>query len=310
MQPKFHPTQRGFDEYFGFLHGSHSYVDARADPLNPIWRGTNQVDETAYLTEAFTREAVAFIDRHLKEPFFLYLPYNAVHMPMQVPEKYKERFQDIQDEKRRTYAAMLGALDDGVGAVLNKLRDAKLEENTFIFFISDNGGPTPSTTSRNDPLRGFKAQVWEGGIRIPFIVQWKGHLPAGKVYDEPVIALDVHPTALALAGAKLPTNPKLDGVNLLPYLSGEKSGPPHEFLFWRYGGQSAVRNGNWKLVKMAGNQELFDLASDIGEKKDLAAEKSEVAKKLQAALKEWDSQLMKPLWGGAGQPGKKKGKVK
>jgi arylsulfatase A-like enzyme len=308
LKPKFHPLQRGFDEYFGFLHGSHSYVDAKGDQQNPIWRGTNRVDEPEYLTDAFTREALAFVERHKKETFFLYLTYNAVHSPMQVPDKYKNRFPSIKDERRRTFAGMLSALDDGVGDVLKKIRDADLEENTLIFFISDNGGPTPNTTSGNGPLRGYKAQVWEGGIRVPFIVQWKGHLPSGKVYDQPVISLDIHPTALAAGGIKPPVDAKLDGLDLMPYLAGNKTGAPHDALFWRFGAQSAVRKGNFKLVKL--NQsapQLFDLAADIGEKNDLASQKADVAKSLETTLKQWDSQLAKPLWSG-GNAGKKKKK--
>jgi arylsulfatase A-like enzyme len=220
-----------------------------------------------------------------------------VHAPLQVPRKYRNRFRKIEDEKRQTFAAMLSAQDDGVGAVLAKLREADLEDNTLLFFHSDNGGPSRQTTSRNDPLRGFKGQVLEGGIRIPFLVQWKGQLPAGKVYDRPVIALDIHSTAVAAAGAKLPENAKLDGVNLVPYLKGDTDRPPHEMLLWRFGPQSAVRKGDWKLVHMNNKgPRLYNLAEDIGEKNDLAGEKPELVKELEAALKQWDGQLAKPLW--------------
>jgi arylsulfatase A-like enzyme len=302
LKPEFHPMRRGFDEFFGFLHGAHSYVDARADSHNPIMRGTNAVDAEEYLTDAFTREAVAFIDRHQKEPFFLYLTYNAVHTPLQSPQKYLDRVKNIQSEKRRTYAAMLVALDDGVGAVLRKLREAGIDKETLLFFVSDNGGPTAQTTSRNDPLRGFKGQVWEGGIRVPFMVQWPDRIPAGKVYDQPVIALDILSTAVAAAGGKLPENTKTDGVNLLPYLTGEKKSPPHESLFWRYGGQSAMRRGDWKLVMIDDKPpQLFDLAGDNGEQIDLAGEKPDVLKQLKAAYDQWNSQLAEPLWATARQ---------
>jgi arylsulfatase A-like enzyme len=292
----YHPQKRGFDEFFGFLSGAHSYVKPGVK-TNPILRGTEPADEKEYLTDAFGREAVAFIDRHQKEPFFLYLPFNAVHAPLDKAEKYIGRFDKIEDEKRRTFAAMLSAMDDNVGLVLKKLRDAGLEENMLVFFFSDNGGPTAQTTSRNDPLNGHKGQVLEGGIRIPFIVQWKGRLPAGKVYEKPVIALDIHPTAVTAVGGKIPEDAKLDGVNLLPFLAGENDKGPHETLFWRFGEQWAVRKGDLKLLKM-GNAatKLFDLANDIGEKHDLAAEKQEVAKELEATWKQWDAQLKKPLW--------------
>jgi arylsulfatase A-like enzyme len=194
--------------------------------------------------------------------------------------------------------------------VLGKLGDAGLENDTLIFFISDNGGPTPTNGSRNAPLRGFKGQVYEGGIRIPFLVQWKGHVPAGKVYKQPVIALDIHPTCLAASGGKfdIPTDKPLDGVNLLPFVCGEKSGAPHETLFWRYGNQSAIRKGNYKLVKTNKEEELFDLAADIGEQKDLLDQKPEVAKDLRDIFEKWNSQMKPPAWGRAGvgtktQPG-------
>lgn len=298
-KPELFPTKRGFDEYFGFLGGAHPYVNLRADQPNPIYRGTQPVDEKEYLTDAFTREAVAFVDRHAKEPFFLYLTYNAVHSPLQAPEKYLERFKGIEDTKRRTHAAMLAAMDDGIGALLGKLRDAGIERNTLVFFISDNGGPTRQTTSSNVPLSGFKAQVWEGGIRVPFMVQWKGRLPEGKTYDEPVISLDILPTALAAAGAPRPEG--LDGVDLLPYLAGPKKGAPHEVLFWRFGQQWAVRKGDWKLTKLANEPvKLFNLAKDPGEKNDLAAEQPEKVKDLEATWEKWNAQLSKPLWQGGG----------
>ena len=296
-QPAYHPLQRGFDEYFGFLGGAHSYLEARADKANPVLRGLEPVAEKEYLTDALTREAVAFIDRHQKGPFFLYLTYNAVHNPLQATAKYLDRFQEIKEEKRRTFAAMLSAMDDGIGQVLEKLRSAQLEQNTLVFFVSDNGGPTPNTSSRNDPLRGYKGQVLEGGIRVPFLMQWKGRLPEGRTYDQPVIALDIHPTALAAAGLPRPADAKFDGVDLLPFVTGQNNRPPHEFLFWRFVPQSAVRWGDWKLVKQGNDPPmLFNLALDIGEKSDLAAQKPDKTKELETALKNWNLQLAEPLW--------------
>jgi arylsulfatase A-like enzyme len=226
---------------------------------------------------------------------------------MQATEKYRARFDAIQDEKRRTFAAMLSALDDAVGSVLGKLRAANLEGNTLIFFVSDNGGPTPNTTSRNDPLRGTKGQVFEGGIRVPFLIQWKGRVPAGRVYDQPVIALDLHPTAVAAAGGPIPADAKLDGVNLLPYLTGDHKNPPHDRLFWRFGPQSAVRLGDWKLVQQGnGAAQLYNLAEDIGEKNDLAAREPDQLQALQAAYDAWNAQLAEPRWqrGGGGRAGR------
>lgn len=300
---KFHPTKRGFQEYFGFLGGAHSYFPAQAKNAPPIFRGLEPVPEKEYLTEAFAREAVAFIDRHQKEPFFLYLAFNAVHTPMHATDKYLQRFPNIPDKQRHTYAAMLSAMDDAVGNVMAKLRSAGLEENTLIFFFSDNGGPTMKGTtingSINYPLRGSKRQTLEGGIRVPFIVQWKGHLPAGKLYDSPVIQLDIQPTALAAAGVAAKPEWKLDGVNLLPYLQGENSQPPHDTLFWRFGQQMAIRRGDWKVVRYDDTgMKLYNLAMDIGEQNDLATKNPDKFKELESAWKKWNTELVPPLWGG------------
>ena len=309
-RPEFHPQKRGFDEYFGFLGGAHSYLDAVSDRANPILRGTTVVESLDFTTAAFARETVSFIERHRGGPWFAYLPFNAVHAPLEVPEKYRERFAAITDPRRRTFAGMLAAMDDAVGTVLAKLAELKLEENTLVFFFSDNGGPTPSTTSGNGPLRGFKSQTWEGGIRVPWMVQWKGRLPSGRVDDRPVIQLDILPTALAAAGVAAKPEWKLDGVNLLPYLSGEQSGAPHEALYWRFGQQIAVRQGDWKLVKGVGSPgvaggggrasvegaELYNLKDDIGEKNNLAAAQPDKVRELAAAWNTWNAEQVDAKW--------------
>jgi arylsulfatase A-like enzyme len=314
-EDKFHPLNRGFDEFFGFLSGSHSYLRSGTG-FTAIFRGKEEVQEKEYLTDAFAREGVAFIERHAKEPFFLYWAFNAVHGPMEAAEKYLKRFPDIKDPKRQTYAGMLAALDDAVGQGLTTLRKHGLEENTLIFFVSDNGGPTAVNASDNTPLRGVKGTTWEGGIRVPFLVQWKGRVPAGRVYEPPVIQLDFLPTALAAAGVEARPDWKLDGVNLLPYLRGEKTGVPHDALYWRFGGSLAIRMGDWKLVKTTGGRGgdgagaatrsgkatvdgavLFNLKDDIGEKTDVAAKHPEKAKELAAAWQKWNAQLADPLWG-------------
>ena len=313
---KFHPLNRGFDEFFGFLGGSHSYLRSGTGHT-AILRGRQEVQEKEYLTDAFAREGEAFIERHAKEPFFLYWAFNAVHGPMEAAEKYLARFPEITDPKRRTYAAMQAALDDGIGRGLTKLRDLGIEEETLVFFISDNGGPETVNASDNGPFNGVKGTTWEGGIRVPFLVQWKGKLPAAKVYEQPVIQLDFLPTALAAAGMKNQPEWKLDGVNLLPYLRGEKSDRPHAALYWRFGGSMAVRMGDWKLVKTTGGKagadaagatnrrdkatvegaELFNLKDDIGEQTNLAASQPDKSKELAAAWQKWNSELTDPLWG-------------
>jgi arylsulfatase A-like enzyme len=322
---QYHPLRRGFDEFFGFLGGSHSYLKSGTGHT-AIFRGKEEVQEQEYLTDAFAREGVAFIERHAKEPFFLYWAFNAVHGPMHATEKYLGRFPDIKDEKRRTYAAMQSALDDGVGRGLAKLRELGIEDDTLIVFVSDNGGPESVNASDNGPFNGVKGTAYEGGIRVPFLVQWKGTLPAGKVYDQPVICLDFLPTALAAAGADVRPDWKLDGVNLLPYLRGEKADAPHDALFWRFGGQMAVRVGDWKLVKAvagkgraggggaASRREkatveeamLFNLKDDPGEQMNLAARQPEKVKELAIAWQKWNAELADPLWGPPTRNKKKK----
>lgn len=301
-EPQFHPLKRGFDEFFGFPGGAHDYLNPKADPLNLIYRGTEVVDEKEYLTDAFAREAKSFVRRHAGHPFFLYLAFNAVHSPMQATEKYLARFPDIADQKQRRYAAMLSAMDDAVGVVLSELRANNLEENTLVIYLSDNGMPENYARPGNVPLKGFKGHTYEGGIRVPFLAQFKGRLPAGKVYDKPVISLDIHATALALAGHAEPVEArghKLDGVDLMPFLTGANTGRPHETLFWRYGYRRAVRRGDMKLVWIDGGEpELYDLAADSGETKNLASEKPDTVKELTALYEKWNAEMVPAEWGG------------
>jgi len=250
---------------------------------------------------------VDWLGKQKGKPFFLYLPFNAQHAPLQATKKYLDRFPNLEGD-RKTFAAMMSAMDDAVGKVLAKVRDMGQEENTLIFFFSDNGGPTRQTTSKNGPLRGFKSTTLEGGTRVPFCVQWKGKVPAGKVYEHPIIQLDILPTALVAAGGKVDPGWKLDGVDLMPYLTGKKTEPPHETLYWRFGPQWAVRKGDWKLVasNIDGVKEpkLYNLKDDIGESKDLTAEQPEKVKELKAAWDAWDKEQMEPRW----IPAKKKAK--
>ena len=294
-RPECHPQKRGFDEFFGFLTGAHSYTKSGIGTLEPVLRGTEEVDEKEYLTDAFAREAVSFIERHKGKPFFLYLAFNAVHHPLEAPERYENRFNHFLIPQKRKYAAMLKAMDDAVGSVLSKVRTAGLEEDTLIFFLGDNGGYRMPGLAPNAPLSGFKGDTYEGGVRIPFLVQWKGKLPAGKVYDKPVVSLDILPTAVSVAGGKAASN--VDGVNLLPYLKGEKSKSPHDELFWRWYEKSGARVGDWKLVRNGdGAERLFNLADDIGETKDLATMNPDKLKELQDAYKEWDAKNIPPKW--------------
>jgi len=301
----FLPQKRGFDEFYGtvantpFLNPP-NFIDSRkGDQLQPV------MDDKFYTTDAYGERAVEWIEQHKNQPYFLYVPFNAQHAPLQAPEKYLARFPNIADEKRRIFAAMMSAMDDAVGKVLAKIRALGQEENTLIFFLCDNGGPTPQTTSSNVPLRGFKATTWEGGVRVPFCVQWKGKIPAGKTYENPIIQLDILPTAITAAGGKIDAAWKLDGVDLLPFLTGQNKAKPHETLYWRFGEQWAIRHGDWKLV--VGNEpgspatkekpaELINLAADISEGKNLAAAQTAKVKELQALYATWNAEQKDPLW--------------
>jgi arylsulfatase A-like enzyme len=308
---RFFPTRRGFDEFFGFLHGAHSYVAAMGN-ANPIFEGSERLTAIPYLTDTLAGRAVAFIKQNRSRPFFLYLAFNAVHVPLQATDKYLARFPGITDKTRRTYAAMLSAMDDGVGKTIAALREEQLEENTLVFFFSDNGGPLTEDTwngSSNGPLRGNKGDTWEGGIRVPFIIHWKGKLAAGKTDSRPIVQLDVLPTALAAAGVDIKPEWKLDGVNLLPFLTGRASGAPHDALYWRTGGIMAIRKGDWKLVKVfqgpnkedpaalsLAGAELFNVRNDIGEKKTLTATSPDKVRELGEMWQRWNAQLVKPAW--------------
>jgi arylsulfatase A-like enzyme len=290
---EFRPMQRGFDEFYGtlantpFFHPT-QFVDSRISAnVQPV------TDDTFYTTDAYGDRAADWLERHKSEPWFVYLPFNAQHAPLQAPQKYLDRFVSIRDNQRRTFAAMMSAMDGAVGRVLQKIRQLGQEENTLIFLVSDNGGPTRRTTSSNGPLRGFKATTWEGGVRVPFCVQWKGTLPAGKTYDLPVIQLDILPTCLAAAGAEIDAAWKLDGVDLLPYLTGKNTTRPHETLYWRFGNQWAIRHGDWKLVVGNGGGPepgLYNLATDLSESNDLFATQSAKARELQALWDKWNAE--------------------
>ena len=337
---QYHPHRHGFDEFFGFTHEGHYFVpppykgvttllrrkklpggvDGRwigkknlhyhtwrsdepdYDANNPIVRGGQPVIETEYLTDALTREAADFIDRHDDKPFFLYLAYNAVHSPLQGADAYMEKFDHIKDIHRRIFAAMLANMDDSVGCVMEQLRKSGLEENTIVFFLSDNGGPTKELTSSNLPLRGSKGQMYEGAIRVPFMMQWKGEIPAGQVYEKPVSSFDIFATVAANSTGV--TAPKqVEGVDLIPFVTGKNDGVPHLTLFWRQGGKTALRHGDWKLVRLgrrlgAGNDkwELYDLSKDLSETNDLAVTEP---KRLAELVKIWEkrnAKMSKPLF--------------
>ncbi len=287
------PLDRGFQEFFGFLGGVHTYGPMEPGKSSKILRGTEPVLEREYLTRAFARESMAFIRAHADEPFLLYSAFNAVHDPLDPDPATEERVAGIADEKRRKFASMLVSLDDAVGEILAALREHELDQRTLVFFLSDNGGPTRQTSSSNAPFSGHKGVVYEGGIRVPYFMRWIGHLPAGRVYGNPVSTMDVYPTALAAAGLRTDEDTTLDGVDLLPFLAGERKGTPHEALFWRLGDQSAVRMGEWKLVMRSGRSDaLFDLRTDHSEQVNLSSEQPEKLQELRAAYREWEKEMI------------------
>jgi arylsulfatase A-like enzyme len=295
---KFRPKERGFDEFYGTLGNS-----AFRHPQLVDSRESNEPkrveDDDFYTTDAYGKRAIEFINEHKKEPFFLYLPLNAQHAPLQATEEDLARFPEITAKKRKLFAAMLASQDDAVGDVLAAVRRNGLEENTLIIYLTDNGGPTRQTTSSNLPLRGFKATTLEGGVRVPFYAQWKGKIPAGKVYENPIIQLDILPTALAAAGVQIDSSWNLDGVDLLPYLTGDTTNEPHQSLYWRFGNQWAVRHGDWKLVasRLDGPEpKLFNLSDDLGEEKDLSSAHPEKVAELRSKWEAWDAENVPAKW--------------
>ncbi|QNM84317.1 sulfatase-like hydrolase/transferase [Polaribacter pectinis] len=312
---KNHPLNRGFDEFFGHLGGGHQYfsnmwtiedsyaINSESKSYR-TWlmrdhKPVNPITTPKYITEEFADESVAFVERHKDSPFFLFLSYNAPHGPLQATQKYLDRFPNIKSKKRRTYAAMVSALDDGVGLLMDKLEELNLDENTLVFFLSDNGGPEDKNASDNGLLREGKSSVYEGGYHVPFAIRWKGTVKQG-VYDKPVSSLDIMATAVALANAK--TNPEkpLDGVNLIPYITGEKLGKPHETIYLRKFDQDrfAVRYNDYKLVVIKGEKELYNLEKDLSETTNIAKQHIDQVEKIDALRKSWNEELIDPVFKG------------
>jgi arylsulfatase B len=314
---EFHPVNRGFDEFYGMVTWGADYADPTrkdlrvwthplANPRDPdatwagrgadtVMRGTDPIEEQAYLTDAFSREAVAFINENKERPFFLYIPYTAIHGPLQVTQEYYDRFADIEDESKRIYASMTSALDDGIGSIMTALEENGLEQNTLVVFLSDNGAGVVDYTN-NAPLRLGKHTLFEGGVRVPFAMKWPARISAGKTYEHPVSSLDIFPTAIAAAGGELPADRPMDGVDLLPFVRGSASEQPHDYLFWRQGPNWAVRQGNWKLIHAAGRNWLYNLTDDLGEVNNIAEQHPDIIKRLSASYENWNSNNIDPLW--------------
>jgi arylsulfatase A-like enzyme len=323
--PEGHPNSRGFDEFFGFHtcndHFSHRNYWAAQGGLSyhDLWHNRTEVfEEGRYSSDLWTEKALEFLDANRARPFFVYLPYSAVHYPMHAPRRYLERFAHIADPERRVYAAMLASVDDGVGQILDFLDKHKLRENTFIAFTSDNGATRearagfnkqPGKGGSNLPHRGAKFSLFDGGIRVPAIMSWPAKIPPKQVIREMVMSADVFPTFTAAAGAKLPTDRTIDGRDILP-VAANRAKSPHNEIFWGALGQVAVRRGKWKYIRnpieadgtprgmkpLGGDDSMFlsDLGEDTGERHNLRHVMPDLVSELDRAASQWLEDVKKP----------------
>lgn len=309
-----HPSQRplaqGFEDFFGFLTGGHRYFPEEwtlADEWavtsqfqayrTKLLRNDQRVEEKEYLTDALSREAVGYLQKYQDDPFFLYLAYNAPHAPLQATEKYLERFAHIPDSKRRTYAAMVSAVDDGVGRILDELDRLELTDNTIIVFLSDNGGPESKNGSNNGPLRGGKGDLSEGGIRVPFAIRWPAALTAGQTISRPVISLDIFATMAARLSGRVRPKHSLDGVDLLPYLTADQQTVSTRKLFWRKfdRGDRAMRTGTQKYLTTKQNAPaLYELSRDISEEHPL--NQPQQLEATQQRYRSWEAEMLDPVF--------------
>jgi len=290
---RFFPTSRGFDFFIGHEGNVNEGSSLYYRGLEKI----GEIDSHPITSELWASEACTFMEENRSEPFFLYVAFNAVHTPHAAGKAAMEEFAGMEKKRVGTYAAMARELDDAIGRIMGKMKSLGLEENTLVFFISDNGKAF-SGGYPDDVLRGRKWYVFEGGIRVPYVVSWKGRIPAGTRTSTPVIQLDVLPTAIEVAGAQVDPKWELDGVSLLPLLTG-KTDTIDRALYWRFGTQYAIRQGQWKLVKALEDQKrpfLIDLSSDIGEQNDLTGAHPEKAMELQEKWDEWNRGMQPPRW--------------
>ena len=315
---EYQPNKRGFDEFYGFLGGGHKYFPQSFQPFydkqlkdgvspinvyfTPLLHNKEEVKETEYLTDAFSREAVQIIntaDKN-KKPFFMYLSYNAPHTPLEAKEEDIKVFENIKDKDRRTYAAMVYAVDRGVAQIVKTLKANKQFDNTLIVFLSDNGGSLDHGSS-NYPLKGTKGDTWEGGFRVPMFMHWPKCVAAGVKFDHPVSSLDLYPTFVALAKAKLPKGKILDGVNIWDNLAANTDPHKNDMIYslrYREGyADVAARNGDWKIVRM-GNEpwQLVNITKDIGEKRNFAGQYPDILAKMVKQTQEWTKSFVMPLW--------------
>ena len=316
--PKFHPNKRGFNNFYGFLGGGHEYFPEKyrhvykeqlkagnkniRDYILPLQHNGKPVEETEYLTDAFSREAIGDIKSatEKKKPFFIYLAYNAPHVPLQAKAEDLKKFTNIKDGDRSTYAAMVYAVDRGVGQIVKTLKETDQYENTLIVFLSDNGGNTDHGAN-NYPLKGTKGDTWEGGFRVPMFFHWPKKIKGSQRFDYPVSALDLYPTFVELAKTNVSNVRKLDGRDIMDdVLAGTDSYRDQMIFSLRYReGYSDVggRKGDWKITRM-GNEPwgLYNIKTDIGEKKNLSGKYPERLEKMVSETEKWTKDFVRPLW--------------
>ena len=305
---KFDPRRRGFDHWFGFSGGAFSYYGTPNKRFRKSFRDQHGIfrngkrvpqEEIAHLTDDFTAEAVAYIAKTAGQPFFMYLAYNAPHTPDHATAEHLKRSQHIEYGHRSVYAAMVAAVDAGIGQILQELKRQGLYERTIVIFLSDNGGR--KNVSDNLPYRGHKGQLFEGGIRVPFLISWPGRLSPRKIQD-PVISLDLFPTICSMTGSPIPDEIKLDGIDLSDALLSEEALPQRAF-FWRVvgGDEWAVRKDKYKLIysKYRNRRYLFNLAEDPRERSNLIGKRESISRELESEFREWNTQLVAPLWSDA-----------
>ncbi len=316
------PNNRGFDYQYGFYGAFSLYTAKRSSPgvvnhiqnsfsarhqwkmgrteTSAIRRNDKRVQEDRYLTFAIMEEGIGFMKRHRgdEDPFFLYLSFNAPHVPFQAPTEYYERQSDDKDENKKVYHAMIQALDDAIGTLMDSLKSMGIEENTLIYLISDNGGATYTGATSNGPYKGGKLTMFEGGVNVPFIMKWKGHIPEGMVYKNPVSSMDIFMTSVIAAGCPLPEDRIYDGVNLIPYLTGEKQGKPHDVFYWKADHIEAMRKGNWKFLLSTRDKwiEMYNMAEDKFEHYDLTDVHPDTLKMLKQNFETWEQELEPPMW--------------
>jgi arylsulfatase A-like enzyme len=317
------PCARGFDYQYGFYEAftlyapketpgivnmpiKHDYMDqhewetaeGRQGNCAILRNCCERQEENKYLTDKLTDEAIAYIDRSASNPFFLYLPYNAPHAPLQATQKYYNEFSNIKDPVKRIYAAMIKDLDDQVGRLLHHIDSMGMADNTIVIFLSDNGGAVYNGTTENTPYRGGKLTNFEGGIKVPFMMRWPGKIKAGTMYPYPVISLDIYATIASAVGIELPKDRKYDGVNLVPYINGDITQHPHNALYWRSDFNKAIRKDDWKLIvnEFDNTNQLYNLKTDSTEQNNLYYNKPEVVSGLLKDLDDWEKEMVRPLW--------------